>query len=134
MLFSLPFPPPLPCGAGTRGIAAHRALSSAIDNGAGTVVLFSLSLSLYLCPVAWVQMRVQAEAQVQQRPVFLKFLLVAEGVKQHTALLNLQANWGKQVQGVWKCPMELSQEGVQQHIALLNLQADWGKHQQVQEV
>ena len=57
----------------------------------------SLSLSLYLYPVVRVQMRVQAEAQVQQRPVFLKFLLVAEGVKQHTALLNLQTNWGKQV-------------------------------------
>ena len=30
------------------GIAAYRALSLAIDNGAGTVVLFSLSLSLPL--------------------------------------------------------------------------------------
>ena len=45
MLFSLPLPPPLPCGAGTHGIAAYQALSSAMDNGAGTVVLFSLPLS-----------------------------------------------------------------------------------------
>ena len=48
VLFSLPLPPPLPCGASTRGIAAHQALSSAIDNGARTVVLFSLTLSLPL--------------------------------------------------------------------------------------
>ena len=39
-----------------------------------------------------VQLRVQAEVQVQQRTVLLKFLLVAEGVKRHATVLNLQAN------------------------------------------
>ena len=32
-------------------------------------------------PLVLVQLRVQVEAQVQQRTVLLKFLLVAEGVK-----------------------------------------------------
>ena len=65
----------------TREIAAYPALSSAIDNGAGTVVLFSLPLPLPL-------------------PCGAGTCGIAEGVKQHTALLNLQANWGKQVQRV----------------------------------
>ena len=47
-----------------------------------------------------VQLWVQAEVQVQQRTVLLKFLLVAEGVKRHATVLNLQANWGKQAQEV----------------------------------
>ena len=53
--------------------------------------------------------------------------LSQEGVQQHIALLNLQANWGKhrQVQEVQKSLMELSEEGV-------NWPANWGK--QVQEV
>ena len=42
-----------------------------------------------------VQLRVQAEVQMQQRTVLLKFLLVAEEVKQHATVLNFQANWGK---------------------------------------
>ena len=76
---------------------------------------YSLSLSLYLDPVVWVQMRVQAEAQVQQRPVFLKFLLVAEGVKRHATVQNLQANWGKQAQEVWMCLIELPELGVESY-------------------
>ena len=66
-------------------------------------------------PLVLVQLRVQVEVQVQQRTVLLKFLLVAEGVKQHAAVLNLQANWGKQVQEVWMCLIELPELGVESY-------------------
>ena len=63
-----------------------------------------------------VQLRVQAEMQVQQRTVLLKFLLVAEGVKkQHATVLNLQASWGKQAQEVWMCLIELPEPGVESY-------------------
>ena len=62
-----------------------------------------------------VQLRVQAEVQVQQRTVLLKFLLVAEGVKWHATVLNLQANWGKKAQEVWMCLIELPKLSVESY-------------------
>ena len=62
-----------------------------------------------------VQLQVQAKVQVQQRTVLLKFLLVAEGVKRHATVLNLQANWGKQAQEVWMCLIELPELGVESY-------------------
>ena len=52
---------------------------------------------------------------MQQRTVLLKFLLVAEGVKQHATVLNLQASWGKQAQEVWMCLIELPEPGVESY-------------------
>ena len=52
---------------------------------------------------------------MQQRTVLLKFLLVAEGVKQHATVLNFQANWGKQVQEVWMCLIELPEISVESY-------------------
>ena len=66
-------------------------------------------------PLVLIQLQVQGEVQVQQRTVLLKFLLFAEGVKQHATVLNLQANWGKQVQEVWMCLIELLELGVESY-------------------
>ena len=103
MLF--PLPQPLPCIIKVMQPAAERNLKK----NAGNVLLV-----LVLVQVK-VQMQVQAE--VQQMPV----LLVAEVVKQHTSMPNLEANSCKQeqmeahrgVEEVRKHPTELSELGVE---------------------